>query len=240
MEKSKSFAKKLMSSVDKDSEIESEEIIDSKIFRPKDIVKSIQVESIKKMADFIKSQDVLNNIMHSLYHKEDKSKTIKISNELFQQIIHYNKEVENIRTSMYLNQDKYRRKSSKIDTGLLCEVTEIIDKKDRNINLIKEKYNSETKNLKVSDSTIRRNLVNNLNYRYKSPELKDERFFQRFVIQKQIVFIFRLIKDLHENNELVFFDECGINSKPNRRMIWVRGNEDNKIKKKSYYKSIIY
>lgn len=230
MEKSECFVKRQMSSNKTDEEINVESIINSKIFRPKTVANSLLPEEIKKMVDYLKKQSVITEIMNNMNTKETKDKIITVSNELILQMESYNEKLKTSRENMYFNQEKFRRKNSKIDIKLLSEIIQNIETKERNTDDIKDIYNQNTNKGKVSLSTIRNNMTKNLHYLSKTPVLKDERYFDKYTIPKQVVFLYRLVKDLEANSEFFYYDESGINYKSNRRLIWVRSQESRKIK----------
>lgn len=226
----------------KQSELELKEnldvILESKVFIPSEIVRSIELDDYKDLIMFIKTQKYLVERILIFEEKYKKEETIQVDKEMINRIELFVVEKDNIVHDVYKNQNKYVRKKTKVDIQYLYEVAVGVHRDDRSVESIRNLYNSNTLLQNISKSTARRYLVNNLAFKNVSVDLKGVRYFSNDNQLKLVTFIWRLIKDIDLGKEIFFFDEVGINGKCNKKKVWVHLNEEKTVQKQKQYKKL--
>lgn len=207
-----------------------------KIYFPKDILLSISSEDLNSIYNKVKNTEIFRTKMKDIRG----TKIIHINNpdsmNLIIKMQNFKNELEKVEAEISSNLQFYMRKRSKINIKLLEIVARDLPIEDRTLMAIKNKYNEKYPFNKVSIQTVRNTLKSKLDFRYISPDLKPKNYFNDGIYEKQIIFLYRLIKGIEQNAYIVFYDEAGFSSFKNQIKVWIQRYEKPIIKKNQTYK----
>lgn len=233
----KSSVKKKMSTIDIENKENVEFYLNSKIYTPGLIEKSITEEDIYKIYNEVKTSNILSNLKCS-YNSECKINLKDTETfERLKRLVEFNKNMMDMHIDVRNNANKYIRKNSKINTKQLEQVIINIPKTERTFSTIRNEYNKESTIKVKSNNSIRRVMKEIHHFRYISPDLKPRLYFKTTSIEKQFIFIHLIINDINLGYTLYFFDECGVNGIRNSKKIWIHPKEDKIAQANRTYKN---
>lgn len=214
------------------NQLEQDEVIfNDKIFCPRVVCKSLSDEFIDMAFNYIKNTKCFIDNRESLIKKVVvlvKDHALKDNIEKLN--LHERNKMDEF-LYVYNNLNKYSRKNSKINYSVLLDSVLGMQKKDRNLNKIRDVYLQNSFNKEISITTISKSLNKKLRVKYKKADIKGPSYDIKTHTLKEILFLYRLSKDLENNDNLLFFDELGLYTFPCNKKVWIHEGEDSVVKK---------
>lgn len=154
MEKSNYLKKRIISTYDDEEEMDFNEYIESTIFIPKEIFRSISDKGIERIYNYLKSCQVLKDELSKL---KSKNSIIIIGEEsipLIEKIKDFEIRTTKTVETVYNNLDRYGKLNHKLKMQILFEKTLMTDPNIRSYKSLCKNYNKESTQNNVSETTI--------------------------------------------------------------------------------------
>lgn len=92
-----------------------EEIMDSRIFIPGEVVRSIQLDAYVDLIKYIKNQKFIIEKISAFDKKYREADILKVNKEMLDKIESFDREKTKTIQEVYYNQNKYIRKNTKVN-----------------------------------------------------------------------------------------------------------------------------
>lgn len=149
----------------------------------------------------------------------------------------YDKDQEELFCNMYQNLNKYKTKNTKVNLEVLIDTAIKVPKSIRTYKIITDVYNSKNEYKPLSLNRVHFILSNKFKFKKLKSNFKSKAFFCKETKESIGLFIYRILEDLNNGSEILFFDEYGIQNYNNKNYLLIHPSEDSHaIGKKSYMK----
>lgn len=230
--------KKQMSWLEIDNEDTSNSALNSKIFYPSEVTKTINEVKISEIIDIVKVNEFIFKLKNYILGSTELLLVEPKCDAMFEKIIQFDKENKEIFEKVINNPSLYSTSKTKTDFDLLKKVCLDIPIEKRTGETIKEEYNKIKPNNKICESTARKNISHKLYFKYRSTEIKSHNYFTKFRTVNELVFIYRILLDFNNGHKLIFFDEMGLCQIPNNKKSWVHVSEEPRTIENKQFKRI--
>lgn len=214
-----------------------EEQLNLKIFKPKEMIRSLDTFDFQKFVKFLKLQNDLRTIITEkekiFILKDDKMTNIKKAT-----LDEFIKNSCNRMNCVLNNPAKYISKRAKVNIESLFKICKNLKTCDRSINQIKKLYNDQHPNSKLSVTSIRNHIHDSLKFKYQTVDYRTKSYFTQQADLSQLTFIYRLIMDMLDLKNIVYFDESGIDSTKRQRKSWFHLSEKKQSQKPKRFRRI--
>lgn len=215
-----------------------EYLLSSKVYVPKQLSKEIPDERYKDLAKYINKNKELIKDLENSDKKLKEIITLDISKDIYNDLQAFElRKIQDAQNAIN-NPNKFVNIRSKINLNELHHAAINIPVEKRTLKTIRFEYSKRGNFKKVSLSSISKSISDKLHFNYKETEKKSSSFFKVNNVKAEILFIYRLIKDLAEGKNIVFYDEAGISKGILRKKCWKHSGEDKYSKKNFGFKRI--
>lgn len=203
------------------------DIMESKLFIPKGIYRSITEKYYKNVESYVSSNKVLENELAKLRDNVIEILPQNHGLNLIEKVIEF--EIRTIKSveKVYNNLDSYGKVNKKLKMQTLFENTLDCNPRKRSFKSLHKQYNLNCPANKVSESAIQKTLTKKLSFSYKKYSSRPKSYFKPKNLMMQSLFFYRYCKDISSEIKYLFYDEFGISSCNKKEKLLFHKDENN-------------